>query len=53
MLAKLSMYGAIVLPLSPGFYHEPKSISDLEDFITGKILDLLGIENEKIKRWTK
>ncbi len=51
MLRNLSMYGSIVLPLSPGFYHRPKTISDLEGFITGKILDLLEIENNKIKRW--
>lgn len=50
-LAKIAQYGGIVFPLSPGFYHKPKSIKDLESFIIGKILDLFGIENKKFKRW--
>ncbi|MFH1587747.1 MAG: UbiX family flavin prenyltransferase [Candidatus Diapherotrites archaeon] len=50
-LYDLAMYGAIVLPLSPGFYHKPKELTDLKSFITSKILDVLGIENNFIKRW--
>jgi 4-hydroxy-3-polyprenylbenzoate decarboxylase len=50
-LAKLSTYGAIILPLSPGFYHKPQTIQDLIDFIVSKILDCLHIPNEKIYRW--
>lgn len=50
-LYKLSIYGAIIMPLSPGFYHKPKDIKELFDFITGKVLDLFGIKNDKFKRW--
>ncbi|MDD5148640.1 MAG: UbiX family flavin prenyltransferase [Candidatus ainarchaeum sp.] len=50
-LAKIPQYGGIVMPLSPGFYHKPKNIKELMDFITGKIMDLLGIENKKFQRW--
>ncbi len=50
-LRKIALYGAIVFPLCPAFYHNPKSISDLQKFLVGKILDLLGIENNLFKRW--
>jgi len=49
----ISVYGGIVMPLSPGFYHKPKSIKDLENFIVGKILDLFELKNSMFKRWKK
>ncbi len=52
-LWKLSIYGAIIFPLSPAFYHKPRKIVDLEAFIVGKALDLLGVPNKKFKRWEK
>ncbi|MHA1993481.1 MAG: UbiX family flavin prenyltransferase [Candidatus Hodarchaeales archaeon] len=50
-LNQLSLYGAIIFPLSPGFYHQPKTIQDLFDFISGKILDCFNIPNDKYTRW--
>ena len=52
-LYKLSLYGAIVFPLSPGFYGKPKKIADLENFIAGKAMDLLGVRNNRYTRWDK
>jgi len=43
--------GAIVLPAMPGFYHQPKKIDDLVDFIVGKTLDQVGVEHCLFKRW--
>ena len=49
----LAKRGVCVLPLMPGFYHKPKEISDLLDFISAKILDQLGIRHSIIRRWDK
>jgi flavin prenyltransferase len=43
--------GAIVLPASPGFYHGPRSVEHLLDHVSAKILDVLGIEHDVIRRW--
>ena len=50
-LSLLSNYGAIILPLSPGFYHHPQKIQEIFDFITGKVLDCLNIPNHQFTRW--
>lgn len=50
-LATIAKYGGIIFPISPGFYGEPKKISDLEGFIVGKVMDLFGIKNNSYKRW--
>jgi len=43
--------GAIILPAMPGFYHQPKKIDDLVDFIVGKTLDQIGVKHSLFKRW--
>ena len=47
----LSRMGAVILPASPGFYHQPKSIDDLVDVVVARILNQLGIEQALLKRW--
>lgn len=50
-MLKLSQMGAVILPASPGFYHQPQSIDDLVDFVVARILNQLGIEQVLLKRW--
>ena len=51
-MTKLSNWGVVVLPASPGFYHGPKSIADLVDFVVARILDQMDIEHSLGQRWT-
>ena len=50
-MKRLSKAGAVIAPLSPGFYLRPKTIDDLVDFMAGRILDLLGVEHDLDIRW--
>ncbi|HHT9118751.1 MAG TPA: UbiX family flavin prenyltransferase, partial [Candidatus Hypogeohydataceae bacterium YC38] len=44
-MLRLSRAGACILPAMPGFYHHPKEVGDLVDFIVARILDSLQIEH--------
>lgn len=50
-MLKASLGGAVIVPASPGFYGDPKSIDDLVDFQVGKVMDLLGLQHNLFKRW--
>jgi 4-hydroxy-3-polyprenylbenzoate decarboxylase len=43
--------GATILFLAPGFYHGAETVDDLVDFVVGRALDQLGLENALVKRW--
>jgi 4-hydroxy-3-polyprenylbenzoate decarboxylase len=47
----LRQAGATILFLAPGFYHGAETVDDLVDFIAGRALDLLGLDNSLVKRW--
>jgi len=47
----LSQMGVTVMPAAPGFYHQPQSINDLIDFMVGRMLDHLSIEQSIMPRW--
>jgi len=50
-MLKLTRMGAVIMPASPGFYHQPQSLDDLVDFIVARILDHLGVEQKLVERW--
>ena len=47
----LRQAGATILFLAPGFYHGAETVDDLVDFVVGRALDLLGLENALVRRW--
>ena len=47
----LSNLGVTMMPASPGFYHQPKGLDDIINFVVARILDHLGIEQTLMERW--
>ena len=47
----VTLAGGIILPASPGFYHQPKTIEQMVDFVVGKTMDQLGVQHKLFKRW--
>jgi 4-hydroxy-3-polyprenylbenzoate decarboxylase len=52
-MVKASRAGAEILPAMPAFYHHPKTVDDMVNFIVGKVLNLLRIEHNLFKGWRK
>lgn len=52
-LLRLERAGAHIIPAMPAFYHKPKNINELVDFVVGKVLDALNIEHDLFRRWGK
>ncbi|MFI5295924.1 MAG: UbiX family flavin prenyltransferase [Thermodesulfovibrionales bacterium] len=50
-MLKLARLGVKIAPPVMGFYHGPKSLDDMVDFVAGKILDAMGVEHEIFRRW--
>ena len=48
----LAQAGAVILPAAPGWYHRPRSLDDMVDFVVQKILDRLGVDADLIRRWS-
>ena len=48
---RLSLAGAILCPTNPGLYLKPTTVSEIVDFIVGKVLDLLKVPHDLQTRW--
>jgi len=51
LLYKASLMGATLVPPTPAFYNHPESIDDIINHTVGRILDLIGLDNEIVQRW--
>jgi 4-hydroxy-3-polyprenylbenzoate decarboxylase len=45
--------GAVILPASPGFYGNPKTLDDIINFVVGKVLAVLGLKSDLTTRYRK
>ncbi len=43
--------GCAIIPPVLAFYPKPESVRDMADFVVGKVLDSLGIDNDLYRRW--
>jgi flavin prenyltransferase len=50
-MLRLTRAGAVIMPAAPGFYHRPKQVLDLVDFVVARMLDQLGVEQKLVSRW--
>ena len=47
----LAEMGAIIAPPIPGFYTRPESVMDIVDHSVDRVLDLIGLPDDRIRRW--
>lgn len=50
-MVRVTQAGAVVLPAMPGWYHRPRRLEDLVDFVVARICDQLGLPNALAPRW--
>ena len=50
-MLQLTDAGALILPAMPGFYHRPRSLMDLIDFVITRICDHLDVPIRLTSRW--
>jgi 4-hydroxy-3-polyprenylbenzoate decarboxylase len=50
-IAQVVEAGAFVMPASPSFYSNPRTLDELVDTVVARVLDRIGIPNEMMRRW--
>ncbi|MDA8242940.1 MAG: UbiX family flavin prenyltransferase [Elusimicrobia bacterium] len=52
-MLRLARAGAVVLPPAMAFYTHPKTLSDMTDFVVGKVLNVIGVKHSLFQSWDK
>lgn len=50
-MLNLSEAGAIILPAMPAFYGKPQTMADMINFVAGRVLLSLGVDNDLYTEW--
>ncbi|MFC3804261.1 UbiX family flavin prenyltransferase [Cohnella sp. GCM10012308] len=50
-MLKLARIGVRIIPAMPAFYQGPQSLEDVVRFMTGKIMDVMGLDHHLYSRW--
>lgn len=50
-MASLSREGATIMPATPAFYAGATSVSQMVDFVVGRVLDQIDVEHALFARW--
>ena len=50
-MRRLALAGAVIAPANPGWYLRPVCLDDIANFVSGRLLDALGVEHDLVGRW--
>jgi flavin prenyltransferase len=51
-MLRITRAGGVVLPAAPGFYHRPRTVQDIVEFVVARVLDHLDVAHQLGKRWS-
>jgi 4-hydroxy-3-polyprenylbenzoate decarboxylase len=51
LLYEAAQLGAVIAPPMPAFYNDPRNVQDIVDHSVGRLLDLLGLDSDLVRRW--
>ena len=51
LLVRAAELGATIFPPTPAFYNRPGSLDDVLDQTVGRVLDQIGIDTHRFRRW--